>query len=236
MSESKRARVIARADDEDDDDLLALADVADQDVFDNEEQSAKAVSKLSSGAVMRLMRNLIVAQPPVLACLGPGTHQNSTRLWDGQRAVDAVTTCAMKSGGIYLLEQFSNDRREGKRDLRVFQVALVGELARLPVSVVMHDEVVAQDENSRAYRTAVELSNAANVTVRVAFHALYVSNGNAAAAYEYLNDPSIEAWTVEQDSALQIDDLLERRLHESLVTKSADEQEMRFKFLKNSTK
>lgn len=224
---TKRPRVIV--DDDDEDDLLNLANALDQDVFDDERP---AKIQLSAGVVSRLMRNLIVNEPPIVVCLS--VEGNYFRLWDGQRAVDALSAMPFAPGGVYRLDKYSNDRREGKRELRIFAASLQGELEKrfFPISVVMHDQVVLEEEKPPALCTAMELANATGETLRVALHALYVMNGSPSAAFEYLTNANVQGWTPQEDSAFLLDDLLERRLHDSLSNRNADEQDLRASFLK----
>jgi hypothetical protein len=137
---------------EEDDDLLALAVVLEQ-----EERYP-----LTDGAVLRLMRNLMVDGFPTLACLE--LSDGTARLWDGQRAVDAMVSCALEIGGIYRLDNYSNDRREGVRQLRVFAATQLGNM-NVPSSVIMHDEVVVDAAKLPALRVALELANVFDVSV-----------------------------------------------------------------------
>lgn len=240
MSGPKRARLDEgkNGEEDGDDDLLALADVLD--FAEEQEQEVmkphapdSAGAPLSSGSVLRLMRNLMVDQPPVLACIS--VSDNIVRLWDGQRAVDALcSSVTFAPGCVYRLDKFSNDRWQGKRELRVFGASKVAQLepAQLPVSVVMHDEVLAESEQPAALRTATELAAVTGQTLRVAFHALYVMNGNAADAHDYLVDKKVMGWTTEEDAAVLSEDVLERRLHKALLTRSSDDQQRRIDFLK----
>lgn len=230
----KRARV--EIDGEDDDDLLGLAKALDNDVFDDERQEpvkANAKTKLTEGSVTRLMRNLMVSESPIVVCLL--ADGNNVRLWDGQRAVDAQSSVALTPGGVYRLDKYSNDRREGKRELRVFAVTHRGELDKrfFPISVIMHDQSVSEENQPPAFRTAVQLAESTGQPLRVAFHALYVMNGSPSAAFEYLSDASVNGWTPQEDEAVRLEDVLERRLHEALTGRDADEQDARALFLKS---